>query len=106
MSHEPNLFVLSAATERALNELVRMYHEYLTEHMDVPIQQICYTASTGRANLDYRLAIVITSTQELHEKLHHIAMGKDKLPNVYFGYAKKDKTLDTDHLYARGRQNL
>lgn len=103
VSHEPHLFVLSAATERALDELVRTYHEYLTDHTDVSIQQICYTASTGRANLDYRLAIVITSTQELHEKLHHIAMGKDKLPNVYFGYAKKDKTLDTDHLYVQGK---
>ncbi|PQP81878.1 non-ribosomal peptide synthetase [Paenibacillus sp. PCH8] len=103
MSQEPNLFVLSAATERALDELVRTYHQYLTDHTDVSIQQICYTASTGRANLDYRLAIVITSTQALHEKLQQIASGEGKLPNVYFGYAKKDKTLVTDHLYTRGK---
>lgn len=103
MSQEPNLFVLSAATERALDELVRTYHEYLTDHTDVSIQQICYTASTGRANLDYRLAIVVTSTQELHEKLKRIARGEGKLPNVYFGYAKKDKTLVSDHLYAGGK---
>ncbi|WP_366295333.1 amino acid adenylation domain-containing protein [Paenibacillus sp. AN1007] len=97
---EPHLFVLSAANDRALNDLVRMYLRYTRENRDVRIQQICYTASRGRASLDYRLAIVITSTQELYEKLEHITRGENKLTDVYFGCTPKDRTLVFEHLYA------
>lgn len=98
-AQEPNLFVLSAVNERALDDLIKSYHQYIDDHRDVSIQQICYTASTGRANLDYRLAIIITSTQELSQKLKQIARGEGKLTDVYFGYGKKDKTLISDRLY-------
>ncbi|NEW06400.1 amino acid adenylation domain-containing protein [Paenibacillus sp. SYP-B3998] len=97
--HEHNLFVLSAANERALDELVRSYQQFITNHNEVPIQQICYTASIGRANLDYRLAIIVTHTQELNEKLKRIELGERNLTDVYFGYGKKDKKLISDHLY-------
>lgn len=97
---EPHLFVLSAVNERALNDLVSMYLQYIRENRDVSIQQICYTASRGRASLEYRLAIVITSVEELYEQLEQIAQGESKLTDVYFGYAQKDRTLVFDHLYA------
>ncbi|MGQ8873040.1 amino acid adenylation domain-containing protein [Paenibacillus sp. TSA_86.1] len=96
---EPHLFVLSALNEQALNDLIRMYIQYIEERSSVSVQQICYTASRGRASLDYRLAIVITSTQELLEKLKQISRGENKLTDVYFGYAQKDRTLTSDHLY-------
>lgn len=92
---EPHLFLLSAVNERALNDLVSMYLQFIRENRDVSIQQICYTASRGRASLDYRLAIVITSVEELYEQLEQIAQGESKLTDVYFGYAQK-----TEHLFS------
>ncbi|KAA8786040.1 amino acid adenylation domain-containing protein [Paenibacillus amylolyticus] len=97
---EPHLFVLSALNERALNDLIRMYIQYIEEHSNVSVQQICYTASRGRASLDYRLAIVAKSAQELYGKLKQIAHGENKISDVYFGYAKKDRAIASDHLYA------
>ncbi|OAB44324.1 non-ribosomal peptide synthetase [Paenibacillus glacialis] len=94
-----NLFVLSATNERALDELVKSYQQYIIDHSEVSIQQICYTASIGRANLDYRLAIVISSTHELSEKLKRIGLGERNLSDVFYGYGKKEKRFISDHLY-------
>ncbi|MEW9697561.1 amino acid adenylation domain-containing protein [Paenibacillus sp. SI8] len=107
MNDQHNLFVLSATNEQALEELVKSYQHYITEHSDAAIQQICYTASAGRANLDYCLAIIISNTEELHEKLKRIVRGDRNLKDVYFGYGKKDKKFVSNHLYKQAtRESL
>jgi acyl transferase domain-containing protein len=66
----PNsILSLSAKTEVALKALADRYHNHLTNHPEQDLHDICFTANTGRAQFEHRLAIVATSTPELQEKL-------------------------------------
>ncbi|NEO42203.1 MAG: type I polyketide synthase [Moorea sp. SIOASIH] len=64
-----NLLTLSAKTEKALEELVGRYHNHLKTHHEQALADICYTANTGRAHFNHRLAIIASNQQELAEKL-------------------------------------
>ncbi|NEQ65235.1 MAG: SDR family NAD(P)-dependent oxidoreductase [Symploca sp. SIO2D2] len=64
-----HLLTLSAKTETALSELVSSYQSYLKTHPELTVGDICYTANTGRAQFNHRLAVVALSQQELVEKL-------------------------------------
>jgi acyl transferase domain-containing protein len=66
-----HLLTLSAKTPKALEELVIRYHNVLDNHAEWELADICYTANTGRAQFNHRLAAMATSKQELAEKLHH-----------------------------------
>ncbi|MCB0210643.1 MAG: SDR family NAD(P)-dependent oxidoreductase, partial [Anaerolineae bacterium] len=63
------LFTVSAKTEAALNRLVDRYEKHLTANPTLRIEDVCYTANTGRAHFDHRLSVVATSCAELREKL-------------------------------------
>jgi acyl transferase domain-containing protein len=64
----PHTLVLSARTEAALSELVSRYAAYLAETHD-DVADICYTANTGRSQLEHTLAVVGASKQELRDAL-------------------------------------
>ncbi|MEM9271362.1 MAG: SDR family NAD(P)-dependent oxidoreductase [Cyanobacteria bacterium P01_F01_bin.143] len=64
-----HLLTLSAKTETALQDLARRYQHHLTVHSELNIADVCFTANIGRADFEYRLAIVASSSQELIEKL-------------------------------------
>ncbi|NEO42201.1 MAG: acyltransferase domain-containing protein [Moorea sp. SIOASIH] len=64
-----HLLTLSAKTEKALEELIERYHNHLEIHQQEALADICYTANTGRAHFNHRLAIIASNQQELTEKL-------------------------------------
>jgi myxalamid-type polyketide synthase MxaB len=64
-----HLLTLSAKTEQALENLVSRYQNYLENHSELPLVDICYTANTGRAHFNHRLAILASEQKELTEKL-------------------------------------
>ncbi|MEC2181359.1 amino acid adenylation domain-containing protein [Bacillus spizizenii] len=84
--HDPHLFVLSAHTEASLYELAHQYRQYISDDSQSSLRSICYTASTGRAHLDYCLALIVSSKQELIDKLTSLIQGERNLPQVHFGY--------------------
>jgi acyl transferase domain-containing protein/SAM-dependent methyltransferase len=63
------LLNLSAKTESGLKELAARYEKHLGAHPEVPIADVCYTASVGRAHFDYRLSLVAGSTGGMRQKL-------------------------------------
>ncbi|MFM7364965.1 MAG: aminotransferase class III-fold pyridoxal phosphate-dependent enzyme [Cuspidothrix sp.] len=65
----PCLLTLSAKSESALQDLVRSYQEYLSVNLDQNIEDICFTANTGRSHFAHRLAITTTSTSQLQQQL-------------------------------------
>ncbi|MDE5124622.1 MAG: type I polyketide synthase, partial [Trichodesmium sp. St19_bin1] len=73
LDEQPHLFTLSAKTEKALNELVSHYQNYLETHVgtfrQTSLADVCYTANTGRAQFNHRLGIIATNLQELTTKL-------------------------------------
>lgn len=64
-----HLLTLSAKTEQALEDLVSRYQNHLENYSDLPLADICYTANTGRAHFNHRLAILASEQKELTEKL-------------------------------------
>ena len=67
-----HLLTLSAKTPKALEELVSRYRNHLENNAELALADICYTANTGRAHFNHRLAAIATNQQELAEKLHHL----------------------------------
>jgi amino acid adenylation domain-containing protein/non-ribosomal peptide synthase protein (TIGR01720 family) len=70
-----HILTLSARSEAALRQLGNRYQQYLTEHADVSMADLCYTAATGRAHFPYRTALVAQTSQELLEKLSDFPIG-------------------------------
>ena len=64
-----HLFTLSAKTEQALTDYIHIYQNYLKNNNNSKIENIAYTANTGRAHFEYRLAIVAKDKKELVKKL-------------------------------------
>lgn len=94
--NEPYLFVLSAHTETSLYELAQRYRQYISDDSQASLKSICYTASTGRAHLDHCIAMIVTSKQELIDKLTCLIQGDRNLPQVYFGYKNMKEMLPAD----------
>lgn len=65
----PQALVLSAVSEAALLRLRERYAKRLEEPGDLTLEDLCYTAATGRGHYRYRWACVTDSLQELREKL-------------------------------------
>ncbi|MDB9517354.1 SDR family NAD(P)-dependent oxidoreductase [Roseofilum reptotaenium CS-1145] len=64
-----HLLTLSAKTEQALEDVVSRYHNYLENHPELPLADICYTANAGRAHFNHRLGVIASEPKELTEKL-------------------------------------
>ncbi|BAZ08809.1 beta-ketoacyl synthase [Calothrix sp. NIES-4071] len=72
-----HLLTLSAKSEKALQQLAQSYEAYLKSHLEVSLEDVCFTANTGRAHFKHRLAIVADSTMQLREQLSVVATRKD-----------------------------
>ena len=55
-----HVLILSAKTEQALRQMAVNYHDFLQEHPEVEIAQVCATAMR-RSQFNYRLAIVVNA---------------------------------------------
>lgn len=73
MERPYQVLTLSGHTEEALHELAQRYATYLTEHPEVALADLCYTANTRRSGFAHRLAAVAASTAELGEQLRTFA---------------------------------
>lgn len=72
-----HLLTLSTKSEEALQELAQSYHDHLEVHPEILIKDICYTANTGRAHFNHRLAIVADSTVDLQKQLAAFTDGEE-----------------------------
>ncbi len=79
-----NLLTLSAKTENALKDLVSCYHNHLQLYPEQKLEDICFTANTGRSHFQYRLAVLATTSAELREKLANFQK-ENQAPGLFFG---------------------
>ncbi|RCJ39570.1 hypothetical protein A6770_38810, partial [Nostoc minutum NIES-26] len=70
-----HLLTLSAKSEKALEELTLSYQQYLANHLEINLADICFTANVGRSHFDHRLALVAESSLQLREHLAALASG-------------------------------
>ncbi|QWR76993.1 SDR family NAD(P)-dependent oxidoreductase [Candidatus Magnetomonas plexicatena] len=73
-----NLLILSAITDTALKETAERYASYINSHPEIPIEDICYTANTGRTIFGKRAAILADSGKSLTEKLIAYKNGEER----------------------------
>ncbi|NEQ09559.1 MAG: SDR family NAD(P)-dependent oxidoreductase [Moorea sp. SIO4E2] len=72
-----HLLSLSAKTQNALEYLVSSYQNYLEIYPELPLADVCYTANTGRAHFNHRLAVIASDRQQLAEKLLYWKTGEE-----------------------------
>jgi acyl transferase domain-containing protein/NADPH:quinone reductase-like Zn-dependent oxidoreductase/acyl carrier protein len=85
-----SLLPLSARTHEALQSLVRSYREFLgghSDHRNVTVGDLCYTASVRRMHFDHRLSLVIQQREELVERLDAFLAG-ERRPGMVTGRRK------------------
>ncbi len=78
------IFTLSAQTETALRELAAKYETYLQSKTEASLQDICFSANTGRTHFAERLGIVAESNSDLQQKLADFLQG-DETKGVFTG---------------------
>lgn len=91
-----NIFVLSAKTQGVLKNLILKYIEFLENTEDIDIENLCYTASTGRGHYNHRLAIIVRDKKDLLEKIREIAnLELTDMKNSEFFYGKHKVISET-----------
>ncbi|GAA6617368.1 hypothetical protein NUACC26_031780 [Scytonema sp. NUACC26] len=73
-----HLLTLSAKTEEALQQLSERYQNYLAAS-ERAIEDICFSANTGRSHFNHRLGVVADSTAKMREKLASFIAGEKPL---------------------------
>ncbi|MEM8502457.1 MAG: SDR family NAD(P)-dependent oxidoreductase [Cyanobacteria bacterium P01_D01_bin.1] len=69
LSSREEIFVLSAKSEPALKALAQKYVDFLVNHSDVAISDVCFTLGAGRSHFPYRLSLVASSAADLRTQL-------------------------------------
>jgi acyl transferase domain-containing protein/acyl carrier protein len=72
-----HILTLSAKCEKALQELVQRHEELLSNNSTAAIADVCFSANTGRAHFNHRLAIITSDKQDLADKLAKISAGEE-----------------------------
>ncbi|WP_338866154.1 type I polyketide synthase [Myxococcus stipitatus] len=70
------LLVLSARSPEALVATARRHADWLTEHPEASLRDVCATAALRRAHHEHRLALTGRTPGELAEKLQALARGE------------------------------
>lgn len=64
-----HLLPLSAKGDSALSDLLTRYRTHLQDHPEIRVDDLCYTAATGRNHFNHRLALVVENLDDLQTKL-------------------------------------
>ncbi|HEX2925561.1 MAG TPA: SDR family NAD(P)-dependent oxidoreductase, partial [Ruminiclostridium sp.] len=94
MGDEVNIAVLSAKTEEQLKSLGKDLLKDIKSNQypgnsDYTLRNMAYTLQTGRDEMEERLAIVVTSLDDLVEKLKQFIDGIKSGNGIYFGAVNK-----------------
>jgi acyl transferase domain-containing protein/acyl carrier protein len=87
-----HLLALSARSGKALQKLVQRYEADLQSHRERSLEDVCYTANTGRSHFQHRLAIIASNKQELADKLSKIS-AEQEVNQVFFSQYSGDRIL-------------
>ncbi|PEO82731.1 hypothetical protein CN558_22205 [Bacillus wiedmannii] len=88
---DPQIFILSAKSEERLKEYAKQMYTYLKKSNHQNLKEICYTLQTGREAMEERLALVVSSVEELIEKLKKYYLTNDET-NIYRKHVSMGKT--------------
>jgi len=64
-----HILTLSAKSEKALEALFSRFEEHLTSHATDKIEDICYTANSGRTHFSHRAALIASTIDEMRRQV-------------------------------------
>lgn len=84
------IYAVSARSGLQLKEYIRRYSDFLDKTKDLHLEDVCYTANTGRSHYNYRLAFLAGNTEELRDKIKQACRMSfedvsRKIPGVFYG---------------------
>ncbi|MGN9166787.1 SDR family NAD(P)-dependent oxidoreductase [Paenibacillus polymyxa] len=96
-TEKPAIVVLSAKTEGQLQDQARQLLAAIQERQftDGSLGDIAYTLQMGREAMEERLAFTAVSLSELEEKLKGFVEGREGIPSLYVGQAKRYREQET-----------
>jgi acyl transferase domain-containing protein/acyl-CoA synthetase (AMP-forming)/AMP-acid ligase II/acyl carrier protein/NAD(P)-dependent dehydrogenase (short-subunit alcohol dehydrogenase family)/SAM-dependent methyltransferase len=90
--HRPcDVLALSAKSEKALNDLAVSYTKFIELNPSAKLEDITFSANTGREAMSHRLAVVCESNEDLLRTLRHHA-DPDAMTNIFTGIVKPSKS--------------
>jgi len=101
-----NILTFSARNEKALGELTQRYLSYLSNKPDADMNNVCFTANTGRKLFDHRISVVGTDASNFAQSLHAHLKG-ESTTSVFSGMASGKKRPKIGFLFTgQGAQYL
>lgn len=102
----PNVFVLSARTNKELKGWLQMHYEFISKYPEISVTNIVFTLQTGREQMDYRIAIAFDSKIHLLQTIEKILDESSwnditKYPNVFL--ANKKSSNDNVNQLFKGK---
>jgi len=97
--NEPVLIVLSAKnTDQLIKMADNLRHFLIAETQAKPprLEEIAYTLQTGREAMEERLALIVSSLEELETKLKSFVEGQEDISLLYRGSVKQNQDLLSD----------
>ncbi|MWV45526.1 SDR family NAD(P)-dependent oxidoreductase [Paenibacillus sp. HJL G12] len=93
--HMPVIIVLSAKSEEKLREQAENLLVWLRkgQHENRDLIDIAYTLQVGRVAMVERLAMTVTSLEQLEHKLNAYVEHRSETENIHRGHASGDKAL-------------
>ncbi len=88
-----SLITLSAKNDERLLEYAKKLLEFIKKHPDLNLTEMAYTLQVGRAPMSDRLGLVVSSMEDLRDKLQKFIAGEEAIEGVYRGQLKKNKEL-------------
>lgn len=67
--NETQILTLSARNEKIVSEYINRFDRFLSKEENINLCDLCYTANTGRNHFEHRIAFVVSSIDELKQKL-------------------------------------
>ncbi|HEX3371025.1 MAG TPA: beta-ketoacyl synthase N-terminal-like domain-containing protein, partial [Candidatus Acidoferrales bacterium] len=71
-----HILALSARTENAVKIIASRFANYLTQHPEESLADICFTANAGRSHFARRVAVIAENKEQLQKSLAAFAAGK------------------------------
>ncbi|MBU8854953.1 amino acid adenylation domain-containing protein [Bacillus sp. FJAT-26377] len=90
-NNKAQVIILSGKSKSSLKNYALMLSDYLEDYdiedfdTKINLENIAYTLQVGREEMEERVALVVSSIEELKEKLKSLIKSNTKLPYVYKG---------------------
>ncbi len=90
-----DIFTLSAKSARALSNMLQSYKEFLNTNadMEIKLQDICYTANSGRNSYSCRIAFTVDSLEKFTQKINELCDNDIQNLDIPWAYYYEHKVV-------------